>query len=226
MVSASVEYAQKRIPLPESHLHQRISAALEAYGIEKTCKLAFAWLATRVCGLESGVADENEFPVLLEEAFYWEGLQIVQLKSAAELCKEAKAMLHCADSYIFECALGFSAIFSVRSKKIGARLSTFELAIERTGGSSFDVTVIQHQGPGNEIPPKIAVQALEFFLHALKGQAGAAWLLKFARERAVASLGIKDAWMAELMRDFLRLNTGGRIDFDMLMASAFLAKNV
>ncbi len=77
----------------------------------------------------SAVADWSWQPSAREQRFKREEFVVIQLKTAAELVAESRAMHHCVSSYAAKCIAGSATIWSLRQRAAGrdARLLTIEL---------------------------------------------------------------------------------------------------
>lgn len=202
----------------EARLHLILSSKLVSFGLEKCLRIAMDWQVLRADLARRLDIKNFYFPCLIEVPYHCDDLQIVQLRSERDLNEESGAMNHCVNTYVNSCQTGRSVVFSVRQAN-GARVSTFEMSIERKGIAFFDVTLVQQKGRANVSPPSNAVQAVRAFLKYLNRIDGVPLLQRFFREKQLfnhAPERIKDIQIAAHMQEFIVARTSGQIDFDKL----------
>lgn len=195
--------------------HQLLTALLLSLGLTRLNRVAREWQGLRAKAEKHRPIGTISFPTLLNQPFETHELKIVQLASPAELKLEAAVMKHCVDSFVADCRVGKSVIFSVRSSG-EKRLSTVELTIKKSFDERFDIRLIQHKGPGNGSPPRDAVQALNQFLAHLNSGACRHLLQRYEHERRLFNVDpalAKDYQMALQLRGLLVEKTNGRVLF-------------
>ena len=207
--------------LPVAQAQAVASGALVSLGLRRVELLATKWqnLKREVDQSISSGTVERSFPLLLQEAFCYRDLTIVQLTSQAELTRESTSLGHCVETYGAQCSSGQSIIFSVRDRHGQAR-STFEISLQPLSLSKFEVKVIQHKGIRNEAPCRDEKTAVDCFIQFLRGADALPLLVNFSRDKLRNQLEpdiARNYRYASLMSRFLADTGNGRIKFEELV---------
>jgi hypothetical protein len=153
-----------------AHYRDCLRQALLHLGARRLARTLDVHLGDAIRGVGQDVTDDR-WGQAAPDVVAPSGLTMRFLGNQAELTREGEVMGHCVGTYGPGCARRTCAIMSVGSWRhqassmpVWSPLSTAEFCLRQEGEGHSRLCVIQHQGVGNSRPPRVCVQALEWWL--------------------------------------------------------------
>lgn len=160
-------------------------------------------VATKEAAVRFGEVADTGWPGILPGGQRQVGeLLAVELTTPAALLQEGRALGHCVASYHDWCYSGRSRVVALRSLDGKHHRSTIELMMQRVARSEKPrLTIVQHYGRGNHLPPKEDVAAAKALLKVLRPLCDSAWqAVESPDTLALAS----DVFIRERMKEFMQ----------------------